>query len=89
VVRISLQRLSGPEHLLVSLTITLPPVISQSMIPGAYSAAGLLQSGPRCRTLCAVSQLSKIRVIESFTYALPIFRAVGLNFCTSGCLCAC
>jgi hypothetical protein len=31
VVRISLKRLSVPEHLLVSLTITLPPVVSQSM----------------------------------------------------------
>lgn len=44
-----------------------------------------LQSGPRCLILegCQ-SQVAHTRKI--YTYCLPIFRAVDLNFCTSGWL---
>lgn len=62
-------------------------LLSLSHGPGAYTVdAVLLQSGPRCRTLVALSQLGQTSLWKGFTYALPIFRAVGLNFCTSGCL---
>src|ERR1700709_2939197 len=43
-----------------------------------------LQSGPLCRTLGRINY--GIEKLDQLTYALPIFRAVGLNFWTSGWL---
>lgn len=46
-----------------------------------------LQSGPRCRILQRLMSLRMIRVEKwRATYALPNFKAWGLNATTSGCL---
>lgn len=84
-----LSRLRFPEGLLVSFAIQLPPMVFQLSHPGAYVRVCSLQSGPRCRTLRCESVYSGETVGERGTHALPIFRAVGLNFWTSGWLWTC
>lgn len=76
---------------LVSLQMMLPPVEPPivSLLPSrkeVHVTQFLLQSGPLCRILQRESQLSCSQTSIGSTYAFESFSAVGLNFCTSGCL---
>lgn len=77
--------------ILVSLQMMLPPVEPPivSLLPSrkeVHVTQFLLQSGPLCRILQRESQLSCSQTRIGSTYAFDSFSAVGLNFCTSGCL---